>query len=185
MKTTQIIMEISGFFNNYKDVIRISKSWAYTKNISPATCYKQDMETESEIDLSPRKVAYVKYLFERGGRLRTTDIAAQFHVDPSTITKTIAELAETGLVRHEPYRGIFLTDKGKRHAGYLVKRHRILSLMLTHYGLTHEQACEEAARFESLVSKDTIDRICVAMGHPRLGVCGEITHDDGCLEQEY
>lgn len=141
------------------------------------------MRTESEIDLSPRKAAYVKYLYEQGGRVRTTDIAARFVVDPSTITKTVAELAETGLIAHEPYRGIFLTEKGKRHAGYLVKRHRILSLMLTHYGLTPEQACEEAARFESLVSRDTIDRVCAAMGHPRLGVCGEITHDDGCMNQ--
>jgi DtxR family Mn-dependent transcriptional regulator len=164
-------------------IIPYIKSWIHTKNISTLTCHEQNMGTDSEVDLSPRKVAYVKYLFERGGRLRTTDIATRFAVDPSTITKTIAELGETGLVTHESYRGIFLTETGKRHAEFFVKRHRILSLMLTHYGLTHEQACEEATRFESFVSKDTIDRICTAMGHPRLGVCGEITHDDGCLEQ--
>jgi hypothetical protein len=35
-----------------------------------------------------------------------------------------------------------------------------------------------------MVSKEAIDRICAAMGHPGQGICGEITHDDGCLNQE-
>ncbi len=140
------------------------------------------MEIGDGRGLSPRKVEYLKFVHERSGRVRTTDIAREFSVDPSTITKTIAELCAAGLVTHEPYRGICLSDEGRQHAEFLVKRHRILSLMLTHYGFSHDQACSEASRFESLVTKDAIDRICTAMGHPRLGVCGAITHDDGCLK---
>jgi len=142
------------------------------------------MEIGDGLELSPRKVAYLKYISDNGGRVRTTDLATQFKVDPSTITKTIAEISSTGLITHEPYRGICLTDEGKRYAGYLVKRHRILSLMLTHYGFSHDQACTEASRFESLVSKEAVDRICAAMGHPGQGICGKITHDDGCRSQE-
>lgn len=148
----------------------------------------QDKNTIMEIgdgrELSAQKVRYLKFIAEKGGRVRTTDLAGEFGVDPSTITKTIAELAKTGLLSHEPYHGICLTVEGQRYARYLVKRHRILSLMLTHYGFSHEQACEEAKRFESYVSKDAVDRICAAMGHPGQGVCGEITHDDGCLDRE-
>jgi len=48
-------------------------------------------------------------------------------------------------------------------------------------GLSDEEACREVSRFESFVSRDAIDRMCRAMGHPRQGVCGEITHDTGCL----
>ncbi len=140
------------------------------------------MEIGNGLEISPRKVEYLKYLCGKGGRVRTTDIAREFSVDPSTITKTIQELSGAGLVIHEPYRGINLTDAGRQYAEYLIKRHRILSLMLTHYGFSHELACAEASRFESLVTKEAIDRICIAMGHPRLGVCGAITHDDGCLE---
>ncbi len=53
--------------------------------------------------------------------------------------------------------------------------------MLARNGLSPQEACREAARFESQVSKKAIDRICHFMGHPREGVCGEITHDDDCL----
>ena len=142
------------------------------------------MEIGNGLGLPPRKVEYLKYLYGKSGKVRTSDISREFSVDPSTITKTMQELSDAGLVSHEPYHGISLTDTGKRFAVYFIKRHRILSLVLTHYGLSHEQACAEASRFESMVSKEAIDRICAAMGHPGQGVCGKITHDEGCLDQE-
>ena len=117
------------------------------------------------------------------GPLKTNDIAAGFGVDPSTITKTLVELADEGLLDYVPYHGVSLSPKGKIMAEFLIKRHRILALALSHFGLSHEQACLEVSRFESLVSKEAIDRMCRAMGHPNRGVCGDITHDDGCLDR--
>jgi DtxR family transcriptional regulator, Mn-dependent transcriptional regulator len=142
------------------------------------------MEINDGLGLSPRKVTYLKYIFERDGPVKTSDIASRFGVDPSTITKTISELADSGLLTLAPYHGVSLSHAGLVYVEFLVKRHRILALALTHYGLSNEEACEEVSRFESLVSKDAIDRICHAMGHPRQGVCGEITHDTGCLGHE-
>ena len=80
------------------------------------------------LELSPRKVAYLKFIFEKNGMVRTTDISGKFGVDPSTITKTLRELAGSGLILHEPYHGVSLTETGKRYAEFLVKRHRILVL---------------------------------------------------------
>ncbi|CAJ35504.1 metal-dependent transcriptional regulator [Methanocella arvoryzae] len=131
-------------------------------------------------ELSPKKNELLKYLLERDGVAKTTDIAGDFSVDPSTITKMIGELSVTGLIEHVPYRGVTLTDTGREYAGFLIRRHRILGLMLSHYGLTHEEACAEASRFESYVSKETIDRICASLGHPTMGLCGRIKHDTCC-----
>ena len=139
------------------------------------------MEIRDGLGLSPRKVTYLKYIFERGSPVKTNDIASRFGVDPSTITKTLSELSDTGLLTLAPYHGVSLSSAGRLYAEFLVKRHRILALALTHYGLSDEEACAEVSRFESLVSKDAIDRMCQAMGHPSRGVCGEITHDIGCL----
>jgi Mn-dependent DtxR family transcriptional regulator len=61
-----------------------------------------------------------------------------------------------------------------------VRRHRILVLILTHYGLSADMACEEASRFESFVSREATDRICRSLGHPMVGPCGNIPHDRGC-----
>jgi DtxR family transcriptional regulator, Mn-dependent transcriptional regulator len=156
--------------------------WGYTKHLFRSGSNYPLMEMSDGLELSPRKVEYVKYIFEKEGAVRTNEIASRFNVDPSTITKTITELAESDLVTYTRYHGVSLSGPGRQYAKFLIKRHRILSLMLTHFGLSHEQACIEVSRFESLVSKDAIDRICKAMGHPNTGICGEITHDSGCLE---
>lgn len=141
------------------------------------------MENPEGLELSPRKVEYLKYLSELGGTARTTEIASHFGVDPSTITKTISELADVGYLLHTPYRGIGLTDEGKAYAAFLVKRHRILSLILVRNGLSDGQACREVSRFESFISRDAIDTMCRSMGHPQQGICGKITHDDGCMTE--
>ncbi|MDD1661712.1 MAG: metal-dependent transcriptional regulator [Methanomicrobiales archaeon] len=142
------------------------------------------MEPQDGLGLSPRKVEYLKYVFETGGRVKTTSIASRFGVDPSTVTKAIDELARSGLLVHEPYHGVTFSDRGRVCAEFLVKRHRILALVLTRFGLPEEEACREVSRFESLVSRHAVDRICQAMGHPSQGICGEITHGTCGLGRE-
>lgn len=140
------------------------------------------MEDQAGLELSPRKVEYLKYVYEKGRTVKTNELASHFSVDPSTVTKSILELAESGYLSHAPYRGVTLTDSGTMYAKFLVKRHRILSLILVRNGLSENRACEEVNRFESFVSRNAIDMMCCAMGHPQFGVCGTITHDDGCLQ---
>lgn len=136
------------------------------------------MNTEPGLALPARKVEYLKFIFESGGTARTNDIASAFNVDPSTITKMLAELTDGGYLLHTPYRGVTLTESGRRCAEFFIRRHRILSLMLVRNGLSPQEACDAVRRFESMVSKKTVDRICQFMGHPQQGVCGEITHED-------
>ena len=140
------------------------------------------MSIDTGLELSPKKVEYIKFMNGKKGPVKTNDIAAVFGVDPSTITKTIVELADEGLLEYVPYHGVSLSAKGKITVEFLIKRHRVLALALTHFSLSHEQACQEVSRFESFVTKDTIDKMCRGMGHPNKGICGDITHNDGCLE---
>ena len=132
------------------------------------------------LELSPKKCKYLKFILEEGGIVNTTDISKYFHLDPSTITKTIVEMSSTGLIEHVPYRGITLTARGHEYAEFLVRRHRLLELMFSHYGLTEEEACCEASKLEGLVSKDVVDKICHSLGHPSAGICGRIKHDTCC-----
>jgi len=138
------------------------------------------MESISGLELSPKKCEYLKYVFERGGVVRTTDISEHFKHDPSTITKAIQEMSLTDLIEYTPYRGISLTSKGTEYAEFLVRRHRVIELMLSHYGLSRQEACDEALNFEGYVSKDVVDKICQSLGHPTMGICGKIKHDKSC-----
>jgi len=142
------------------------------------------MEPWEVLTLSPRKVAYLKYMYERDSNSRTGEIAAHFSVDPSTVTKTVHDLAAMGLVAHRPYMGVTLTEEGKECAEFLVRRHRILGLILTHYGLAGDEACREAERFEPYVSRYAVNKMCSSLGHPTRGICGVISHDRGCCIEQ-
>ena len=132
------------------------------------------------LELPPRKAAYLMFILGKGESVATSDISRAFMVDPSTITKTIGELSRDGYLSHTPYHGVSLTPRGKEFTEFLVRRHRILSLVLTHYGLSPEKACREVSRFESFVSREAVDTMCRSLGHPVMGVCGTIPPDPGC-----
>ncbi len=133
------------------------------------------------LELSPGKAAYLKYLSLQGGSVKISGIAGYFEVDPSTVTRTITDLTREGYVEHEPYGRVILTDFGRKYGAFLVRRHRILGLVLSHYGLSEEEACTEASRMECYLSREAVNKICRALGHPTRGFCGEICHDPLCL----
>ncbi|WP_319508567.1 hypothetical protein [uncultured Methanolobus sp.] len=74
------------------------------------------MQEITGLELSPKKVEYLKFLLKKGGLVKTTDISNELNVDPSTSTKTITDLSESGYVNHVPYRGVQLTEMGKQYA---------------------------------------------------------------------
>ena len=147
---------------------------------------RENLDEITGLELSPRKVSYLKFLLTKEDTVRTTDISKEFDVDPSTVTKLIAELADDGYLDYIPYRGVKLTESGKAYAEFCLKRHQILSLVFSHYGLTPTESCAEASRTETFVSKKAIDRMCSSMGHPSISCCikpGEVRriNHDSCL----
>jgi len=96
---------------------------------------KQSCPGFTGLELSPRKVDYLKFILEKGGIVKTTEISSGLQIDPSTTSKTLNELAAAGYLNHIPYRGVDLTELGQEYAEFLIRRHRVLSLLLAHYGL--------------------------------------------------
>jgi len=131
-------------------------------------------------ELSSRKAEYLKYIHMQGDVVKTTEIAAQFSVAPSTVTKALTEIAKAGYIEHTPYHGVRLTPAGADYARFLIRRHRIVALVLSRYGLEPDEACREAKKIEQCFSKDLTNRICSSLGHPMMSGCGEIEHDNCC-----
>ncbi len=57
--------------------------------------------------------------------------------------------------------------------------------MLVQHGVDDNRACREVERFESYVSREVVDSLCRGMGHPMHGICGVITHDEGCMNADH
>lgn len=130
--------------------------------------------------LTPRRMEYLKFLLERDEPVANADLAARFGVDPSTSTKTVRVLVEAGLVEHAPYRRIALSERGRRCAEFLMRRHRLLALAFARLGMEPTTACEQAAKCESRVPRDVVNTICATLGHPSRSACGAIARDGGC-----
>jgi DtxR family Mn-dependent transcriptional regulator len=138
------------------------------------------MEEANGRELSARKAEYLAYIYAKGCTVRTGDLSRHFQVHPSTITKTLEEIASAGFLDHVPYRGVTLTPEGYAYARFLQRRHRILSLVLSRFGFSADEACREAKNFEGYISREVVNRICASLGHPVMSVCGRIEHDTAC-----
>ena len=72
----------------------------------------------------------------------------------------VKALAESGLVKYEPYVGVRLTSAGQKLAALVLRRHRLMELFLVKVlGMSWVEVHEEAERLEHAASDRLIDRI--------------------------
>lgn len=94
-------------------------------------------------------------------------LAAALGVVPGTATTMVKTLADSGLVRYEPYAGVRLTQAGERLAALVLRRHRLIELFLVKVlGMSWTEVHEEAEQLEHAVSDRLIDRIDAMLGRP-------------------
>lgn len=125
----------------------------------------------ADVPLSRSVEDYLKaiyHLSSQGGFATTSDIAAMLMVAPPSVSGMIRRLSETGLIEHVPYRGVQLTNQGRRAALRMIRRHRVLELYLTErLDYDWDGVHDEAERMEHAVSDELIDRMARALGNPR------------------
>lgn len=104
---------------------------------------------------------------EPGDWARTGDLAAALGVSPGTVTAMVKRLVDQGLASHVPYKGVSLTDVGRKLAVALVRRHRIVERFLTDtlaYGWA--EADRLAPKFEDDLPPEVEDRLFEVLGRP-------------------
>ncbi len=114
---------------------------------------------------------YLKAIYkleERHGAAQTSAIADVLDIAPPSVSGMIKRLSESGLLEHAPYKGVQLTDVGRRAALRMLRRHRILeSYLIGQLDYDWDNVHDEAERLEHAVSDDLIERMAVALGNPR------------------
>ena len=90
------------------------------------------------------------------GEARPTDIARRLGVSHATAIKSISRLKRAGLAVARPYRGVFLTDKGRALAERVRVRHRLVVDVLRALGVPSEAAEADAEGLEHHVSETTL-----------------------------
>lgn len=101
-------------------------------------------------------------------------LASALGVAPGTATTMVKTLAESGLVRYEPYAGVTLTSAGQKLAAMVVRRHRVIELFLVRMmGYGWDEVHDEAEQLEHVVSERLIDRMDEMLGRPEVDPHGD------------
>jgi DtxR family transcriptional regulator, Mn-dependent transcriptional regulator len=121
---------------------------------------------------TPAVEDYLKAIYQlsAGGEpVGTSAIAERLGIAPGSVTGMLKRLGQQGLTDHERYQGASLTDKGRREAIRMIRRHRVLELFLVEVlGYTWDQVHEEAERLEHAASDDLVDRMAHVLGDPEV-----------------
>jgi DtxR family Mn-dependent transcriptional regulator len=100
-------------------------------------------------------------------KVSTKLLAERIGVSASTASESIRKLADQGLVNHEKYGAVTLTDAGRRAALQMVRRHRLMETFLVNeLGYSWDEVHDEAEVLEHAVSDLMLDRIDAKLGHP-------------------
>jgi DtxR family transcriptional regulator, Mn-dependent transcriptional regulator len=104
----------------------------------------------------------------RGGETVTTNaIAARLGVTPASASGMVKRLGELGLVEHQPYHGVSLTEDGRRVALEVMRHHRLLELYLVKsLGVSWDRVHQEAEVLEHVLSEELEERIAAQLGDP-------------------
>jgi DtxR family Mn-dependent transcriptional regulator len=109
------------------------------------------------------------YSLERryGDAVSTTAIAERLRVTPASASGMVKRLGELGLAEHQPYRGVSLTDSGRRVALEVMRHHRLLELYLVEsLGVPWDRVHAEAEVLEHVLSEELEELIAAKLGDP-------------------
>ena len=127
-------------------------------------------ESEARPGLSRSIEDYLKTIYKlelEAESAQTSAIAEALSIAPPSVSGMVKRLAEAGLLEHMPYRGVRLTETGRRQALKMLRRHRVLeSYLIAQLGYDWHNVHDEAERMEHAVSDDLIARMADALGNP-------------------
>jgi DtxR family Mn-dependent transcriptional regulator len=134
--------------------------------------------------ISPAVQDYAKAVYAleaRGGTaVSTNDLAERLGVTPGSASAMVRKLSEVGLVEHEPYHGVRLTQKGRRVALEVLRHHRLIELFLAEeLGMPWDRVHAEAEVLEHAISEDLEQLIADRLGHPKLDPHGDPIPTEG------
>lgn len=121
-------------------------------------------------DLTVAVQDYLKAIYvleSTGERVTTSALARRMGVSAPSATAMTKRLDELGLVERLPYRGVALTDEGRRGALEVVRHHRLLERYLVdRLGLSLDQVHAEAELLEHALSEELEAKIDAELGFP-------------------
>ncbi|HEV3053196.1 MAG TPA: metal-dependent transcriptional regulator [Solirubrobacteraceae bacterium] len=127
------------------------------------------MSAPQEISSAVEDYAKAIYALEDrcGDAVSTNALAERLGVTAASASGMVKRLGELGLVEHEPYRGVTLTEAGRKVALEVMRHHRLLELYLVQsLGVPWDRVHQEAEVLEHVLSEELEELIAAKLGDP-------------------
>ncbi len=114
---------------------------------------------------------YLKAIYKlqelKGEAINTNSIASAMDTKAASVTDMIKKLSDKKLLKYQKYKGVQLTETGKRIAIDTVRKHRLWETFLHNkLSFTWDEVHEIAEQLEHIRSKDLVDRLDKYLGYP-------------------
>jgi|SRR5579884_1399776 len=127
------------------------------------------MGVSEPISSTVQDYAKAVYALERetGSAVSTNALAERLGVTAASASGMVRKLDELGLVSHVPYRGVRLTEAGRRVALEVLRHHRLLELYLAErLEIPWDRVHAEAEILEHHISEELEEAIAAKLGDP-------------------
>jgi len=130
---------------------------------------------------------YLKALFNLGnkkGETSVNELSKLLDIKMPTVNSMMKKLAGKKLVLYESYKPIRLSEKGKREAALIIRKHRLCEMYLVEkMGFGWEQVHAIAEQVEHIQSPDFFEKMDELMGFPKVDPHGSpIPDGNGKME---
>ena len=131
---------------------------------------------------------YLKNIYELSvteEKVTTSLLADKLRIAPASVTGMVKKLSKKGFLRHIPYKGIEVTEKGKRSALKIIRKHRLWEMFLVEIlQFPWDTIHEEAEEFEHIMSDKMENKIDEVLGFPTVDPHGApIPRKDGTIKK--
>ena len=131
-----------------------------------------------DLTRTPAVEDYCKAIFTLQSRaedpVSTNALAERLEITPGSVSAMLKKLGELGLIAHLPYRGVRLTDAGRKVALEVIRHHRLLELFLAEtLQMPWDRVHAEAEVLEHVISEELEQLIAAKLGDPTLDPHGD------------
>ncbi len=115
---------------------------------------------------------YLKALFNianKDGEVNVAELSKSLDLKMPTVTSMVKKLARKKLVHYESYKPLRLTEKGKKEAGLIIRKHRLTEMFLVNkMKMGWEDVHDIAEQIEHIQSPVFFEKMDELLGFPEL-----------------
>lgn len=103
------------------------------------------------------------------GDVNVKELSKRLGIKMPTVTSMMKKMAEKKLVHYESYKPLRLTEKGKKEAAVIIRKHRLTEMFLVEkMGFGWEDVHEIAEQVEHIHSPEFFEKMDELLGYPKV-----------------